>query len=814
MRKVSLLFGFFFALGVQAQHPLHFTATDPGAAPREHGVDFTHLLLELSFEPQNKKVLGKVTHTFKAKRLGVDSIFLDAPGIRVSELRLNGKAYPYELMNQGIVLRFNPSADTAFVQTLEIQYTANPKRGLYFIGWNDPSNTNRKQIWSQGQGIDNRHWIPMFDSQNDKVISELRVTFPEPYYVLSNGGLVSRKKTKGGQIEWQYKMPAPHANYLIMLGIGEYKVLEKKSASGVPMKLLYYPDQADRAEPTYRYSVEMFDFFEQEIGIPYPWKTYSQIPVQDFMYGAMENTSATVFGDFFCVDERGYLDRNYVSVNAHELAHQWFGDLITARSAKHHWLQESFATFYNWMYEKEAFGADHFDWNRHNAAQSALQASREDLLPVAHSTAGTVRHYPKGAHVLYMLREVCGRANYNKAIRRYLRSFGFKNVDSQDLLNSFHDELGLELDWFWNQWVYKGGEPHFHVVTETVTNAAGKPEARFIIKQEQELGELSSVFQMPINLAVYLKDGRVIRSQQWIKTKEATLTVPLPEGAEVDFMVADENRQILSKQTFEASPEALRNMALHAKGLLDRYAALEKLRELSLNDKKTVLLQALNSPHEFHALKLEALRQLLPSIETDSEVLSAFRSAIKSRDMELQKGSTQLLMTVLPSASIAGLMPEIQAIFNQANASYQLLENALNLACRWQPERAAEWLAAIPALSGNRGKSLEICRLELTVKHQLPTADAALKSLEEYASPRYEFITQTQAWAALSRLDHLSSAMLDYAIAAMENSNQRLSGPVRSSLKELLAGHRHQALLNRWVAEHPEQAPGLLAKIR
>ncbi|MFZ9699980.1 MAG: M1 family metallopeptidase [Flavobacteriales bacterium] len=814
MRMVFTALCLCAALATQAQQPLHFTATDPGAPPREHGVDFIYLLAELSFKPEAKKVMGKVTHTFKAKRLGVDSIFLDAPGIQISSMQLNGKAFPYELANQGIVLRFNPSPDTAQLNSLEITYTATPKKGLYFIGWDDPSNTNRKQIWSQGQGTDNRHWIPMFDSQNDKVVSELRVTFPEPYYVLSNGGLVSRKKTKDGQIEWQYKMPAPHANYLIMLGIGEYKVLEKKSASGVPMKLLYYPDHADRAEPTYRYSVEMFDFFEQEIGIPYPWKTYSQIPVQDFMYGAMENTSATVFGDFFCVDERGYRDRNYVAVNAHELAHQWFGDLITARSAKHHWLQESFATFYNWLYEKEAFGADHFDWNRHNAAQSALQASREDLLPVAHSQAGTVRHYPKGAHVLYMLREVCGRANYNKAIRRYLRSFGFKNVDSQDLLNSFHDELGLELDWFWNQWVYKGGEPHFHVITETVTNADGKPEARFIVRQEQEVGELSSVFQMPMNLAVYLKNGQVVRSRQWIRSKNVTLTVPLPDGAEVDFMVADENRQILSKQPFEASPEALRNMALHAKGLLDRYAALEKMREVSLNDKKTVLLQVLNSPHEFHALKLEALRQLLPSIETDPEVLSAFRSAIKSSDMELQKGSTQLLLPLLPSSSILGLLPEIQAIFNQANASYQLLENALNLACRWQPERAAEWLAATPALSGNRGKSLEICRLELTVKHQLPQADAALKSLEEYASPRYEFITQTQAWAALARLDYLSPALLDYALVAMEHSNGRLAGPVRSTLKELLSRHRHQAMLNSWLQAHPDLAAQMQSKIR
>ena len=130
MRMVFTALCLCAALATQAQHPLHFTATDPGAPPREHGVDFTYLLAELSFKPEDKKVMGKVTHTFKAKRLGVDSIFLDAPGIQISSMQLNGKAFPYELANQGVVLRFNPSPDTAQLNPLEITYTATPKKGL------------------------------------------------------------------------------------------------------------------------------------------------------------------------------------------------------------------------------------------------------------------------------------------------------------------------------------------------------------------------------------------------------------------------------------------------------------------------------------------------------------------------------------------------------------------------------------------------------------------------------------------------------------------------------------------------------------
>ena len=208
------------------------------------------------------------------------------------------------------------------------------------------------------------------------------------------------------------------------------------------MDLYYYPDQPQKLDPTYRFSQEMFDFFEQEIGVNYPWPKYSQIPVQEFMYGAMENTTATVFGDFFYTDSRGYLDRKYVGVNAHELAHQWFGDMVTAIAPTHHWLQESFATHYNMMYEKEAFGSDYYDQARRNAQRSALNASTKDLYPIASSDAGSTRWYPKGAVVLQMLKYVVGRDAFNREVKYYLERNPYGNVDSHDLLRAFHETTG------------------------------------------------------------------------------------------------------------------------------------------------------------------------------------------------------------------------------------------------------------------------------------------------------------------------------------------------------------------------------------
>src|SRR5690554_1487802 len=464
---------------------------DKGLVPREHLVDFQHLLLKASFEAEKKNIHGEVTHTFKVLQKQVDSLVLDAVNIEFEQVSLDGKEVKYKNTGEFLIVYFNQSLEWDSEHKLEIKYTAKPKKGLYFIGWDDPTGRSKKQIWTQGQGVDNRHWIPMYDTKNDKVVSEVIVDFDEKYKLVSNGKLLNEKKIKGGQKRWHYKISHPHPTYLIMLAIGDYAIETRKSASGVKMDLYYYPDQPEQVEPTYRFSKRMFDFFEKEIGVPYPWSKYSQIPVQNFMYGAMENTTATIFGDFYLIDERNYPDRNYLRVNAHELAHQWFGDMITARSDAHHWLQESFATHFDLMYQKEAFGADEYNWVRRNYNNAALKASKKDLMPLASSTAGSARFYPKGAFVIQMLKYTIGRESFNKAVKYYLEKHAFGNVDSKDLLVAFHESLGLSLDWFWEEWIYKGGEPAYNI---KFTNYGEK--AVFDVEQVHEVNDLVDFFQI------------------------------------------------------------------------------------------------------------------------------------------------------------------------------------------------------------------------------------------------------------------------------------------------------------------------------
>jgi aminopeptidase N len=535
-------------LQVAAQHTNVTYQYDPGSAMRDHNVDFKHMRLIVSFEPEKGLVIGDVTHRFSPIRDVVDSIYLDGPGIRVKKAWLNGKEVKYKSTADGIVFYPSTPLHRGEVDSLQISYEANPRRGIYFIGWNDPNNLSRKQIWTQGQGIDNRHWFPCYDTPNDKLVTEVIVIFDKEYKVLSNGVKVDEQVQKDGMKIWHYKMSHPHASYLVMLGIGKYDVKETKSASGVPLRQWYYPEWKDRYEYTYKYNEKIFNFLESEIGVPYGWESYSQIPVQDFMFGAMENTSATLFGDFFEVDGRSYNDRNYVAVNAHELAHQWFGDMVTARSGNSHWLQESFATHYNITAERECFGQDHFDWARRTAYTAAINTA--DKKSISHSQTPTSNIYQKGSVVLEMLKYVTGREGFNRSVKRYLLAHKYENVDGDDLMNAFEDELGMPLAWFWDEWVYRGGEPDYKVSYEDVTSG-GSRHTQFVVTQAHATNEVIGLFKMPFVFEVHYTDGTVDHKTEWIEKETQVVQVPNPAKREVSYVLFDPNSQVLKTVSFD-----------------------------------------------------------------------------------------------------------------------------------------------------------------------------------------------------------------------------------------------------------------------
>ena len=757
---------------------------DEGLIPRERSVDFTHLKLSASFKPEEGLILAEVEEHFKVLRKSIDSLFLDAVNIEFLKVELNQKEVNYRIEKKGITLLFDQALNWGSEQVIRIKYRAKPQKGLYFIGWNDPSGRSRKQIWTQGQGINNRHWIPMYDEKNDLLTTEMFIDFDENYEVLSNGVKMKEKKIGNDKKRWHYKISHPHAPYLIMLGIGKYEIEEKKSASGIPLKFYYYPDEKDHLQPTYHYSLEMFEFLEKEIGVPYPWKTYAQIPVQDFMYGAMENTTATIFGDFYMVNSRGFRDKNYVRVNAHELAHQWFGDFITARSSAHHWLQESFATHYDLVIQGEAFGQDHFDWVRRSYNQQALDASKTDFKPIAHSTAGTVRHYPKGALVLQMLKYVVGKSQFNAAIKYYLEKHAHGNVDSKNLLIAFHERLGLSLNWFWEEWIKRGGEPHYQV--ELIQS---KERLSFYVRQTHEQSDLVGLFKMPIDFQLYFKDGTQSKKKVWIEEESHLVHFEIPSGKEVDFALFDPNSQVLKSVDFPKSTEMLIAQATKADGILDRYDATEELLARDFPGKDAFLMERLKTEN-FYAIPALIIGYFVPQLDSNSTEVVKWVLANDSTDSKKALLDNTLRIPDHLAEEYVKLLYD---------SSYEVAEKALELLSFYRPQETEKYLEILKDEKGNRGHNIRIKWLEIAYLSQAD--EAYLTELADYTSPAFEFRTRVNAAKAIRRLNVLTEQALENMMQGMFSFNRRLSSPMRSVIDHFFDQNQFKAEILNFVVD-------------
>jgi aminopeptidase N len=418
-------------------------------AQQTKSVDFKSVLGQISIDPKERLVSGAVNYFFDVLK-PIDTIKIDAQNMMFSDVKINEKVVNYVNTGKQLQLIFPFQKGK---NVLSFEYTAKPKQTMYFIG---SVATNNLQIWTQGQGKYTSNWFPSFDDVNEKVVFKLGVTFDTNYQVVSNG-ILAEKYSNNNTIYWEYNMQKPMSSYLLMIAIGKFDKKIEVSKSGIPLEMHYEPSTLAQFEPTYRYSKQIFDFLEKEIGVKYPWKIYKQIPARDFLYAGMENTSATVFSSRYVVDSTGFEDRNYTNVNAHELAHQWFGDLVTAESGKHHWLQEGFATYYALLAEEEIYGEDYFYSRLYEYAQQLKQASKTDSIPVLNAKASSLSFYQKGAWALYVLHEGIGEKSFKKAVINYLKKHSFQSVNTQDFFDEIKKVSNYDLDNFSKVWLESSG---------------------------------------------------------------------------------------------------------------------------------------------------------------------------------------------------------------------------------------------------------------------------------------------------------------------------------------------------------------------
>jgi aminopeptidase N len=733
---------------------------DGGAWTADRIIDASHLTAEISIDPYKQIVTGKATFSFQTLRFETDSFCLSIMDMKIEEVLIDKK--PVKFITKDNTLSVYPeSLEKTRKYELTIHYQSFNPTYLYFSGWDDPSGIKRKQIWAHRPFT----WLPFLD---DRLTVDMIVTFNKKYKVFSNGERVSVIEAGDSLKTWHYRMNKPHPFFSTALVIGDYDYQPMQAASGLPMEMWYYPDQKDRVETTYKYMADMISFFEQEFRLAYPWELYRQAPVVDYLYGAMETTTSTVFGDYLFVDERAFSGRNYINVNAHELAHQWFGNYISHLAPKDVWLTESFATYYAKMFEKSVFGEDYYQNVRRDEWIEAMEAEAKDKFPTGHSQGGRARWYPKGSLIMDMLRNVMGDANFKASIKYYLEHYPYQDAETSDFLRSVYFATGLSMDWFFDEWIYRGGEPEFEVSYKQV--AINKQvKTQITVRQIHKVSETFKYFRMPVEFEVYYSDGTFDQLKEWVEGQVTIVEIPNAGNREIAFVLFDPGRQILKKVKFEKSFEELSKQLILAPQMIDRYDALLELRSFSADQKRDIFLQCY-SQENFHLNKSEIISQL--TTDRNPKTLELIKKAISDQDVFVRRAVVQ---------NIISIPLELKRDYENllTDLSYINVELALINLVNSFPTEAERYLTITENEVGWRGKNIRIRWLELSIglgkkEH--------LDELICYSSKSYEFETRQNSLMALKRLNYLDKQVAENLLDAAIYWNYKLVNTAKEVL--------------------------------
>jgi aminopeptidase N len=608
------------------------TSPKDGKGYRETPVKINDLIdtkLDVRFDYQQSYLHGKEWVTLKPHFYATDSLRLDAKGMDIHQIaivkagKLQPLKYTYEdSLYLHIKLDKKYAGNEQYV--VFIDYTSKPNllhdkpgykldgKGLYFVNPKGTEADKPTQIWTQGEAESSSCWFPTIDNPGQKTTQELSMTVPAKYTTLSNGLLISQKTNADGTRTDTWKQKLPHSPYLFMMAIGDFKVYKDKWRN---KEVNYYlePKYFPYAKAVFGQTPEMMEFYSKALGVDFPWEKYSQVVVRDYPLGAMENSSATLLGDYVqkspweLVDDPNGTGGTTI---AHELFHQWFGDLATCESWSNETLNESFAVFGEKYWNEKKYGKDDGDAKRYDELQAYLNnktAANQNLVPFYYSDSEGINGsniYDKGGLVLTMLRNYLGDEAFFKGLGLYLKNRSFKSAEVQDLRLAQEEISGKDLNWFFNQWYYGAGHPILDITYNW--NEATKTEKVFISQNQQ-----GQIFQLPIAVDVYVGTKKE-RHQVWLSHAKDTLSFNVT--ARPDLVNIDAEKILLTKKTDHKSMTELVFQYQHAPLYMDRFEALlAAIDQQNTAEGKQILTAALKD--KYYGLRIKAIR----AIKTDDQ---------------------------------------------------------------------------------------------------------------------------------------------------------------------------------------------------
>jgi aminopeptidase N len=683
------------------------TAVEPLRTASDRTIAIDNIRLNLRVDLAKKSVEGRATISFRCVR-PTQTVSLDAVDFEVKHVaaKMGEKSVDparYTTDGKKLVVDLGERLRADEAGTLEVAYRIQePKDGLHFFG---PSKTDPDApllVWSQGETSTNRYWFPCIDEPDQRQTTEIIVTVPEGFEAVSNGKLVKRQdnsEDKTVTFDWQQEIP--HPSYLVTLVVGQFDVV-RHEWEGIPV--LYYVPKGhkDEAEPTYGKTREMLTFFSERFGLRYPWAKYAQVTCFQFG-GGMENTSATTMGERILCDERSLLDRTAESIVSHELAHQWWGDMVTCRDWSHTWLNEGFASYAEALWDEHARGRDDYAYNMDRKAVRAIRGGKERAVmdrryPNAQSMFDD-RSYPKGAWIVHMLRNRLGDEAFWKGIQRYATENKFKSVETFDLRRSLERATGRDLERFFYDWVERPGNPDLEVATEYLPDSK---QARLVIKQTQA-GE---PFEFPLKMVLTCAGAKEpVVVEEMMTEKELTIRLPLP--GPLERIDVDPDQAILTELKETKAQALWRAQLLESPSVPARLRAAQHFSQSKLTEDHELLARALDL-ERFWGVKL-ALATALGNVK-GTLAKQALLKGLKSTDARVRHTCVEILGKLGPDAEIAATVKEI---LGKGDPSYAVEGAALAAYARQKKDDAVAVIT--PWLSKQ--------------SHQDTLADAALAAL-------------------------------------------------------------------------------------
>jgi len=587
--------------------PLEYTLQEPAGisldslppynSSHTFEVDLIHTKIEISFDWAKKRANGKATLTMRPWFYATDKVTLDAKNFDILSVTFDGKTeqLKYNYNKEALTIQLGKVYTRTEEFKIAITYTAKPDerdsyggsdaitsdKGLYFINADGSDKNKPQQIWTQGETESNSFWMPTVDKPNERCTQEMYITVDDKFKTLSNGLLISSKKNSDGSRTDYWKMDKPHAPYLFMMAIGDFAIVHDKWR-GIDVDYYVEPKFEPYARDIYPYTTEMLEFFSNKLNYPYPWPKFSQVVVRDYVSGAMENTTAVIFGEFMQHTKRELMDVGRINekVVAHEMFHQWFGDLVTTESWANLTLNEGFANYSEYLWLEQKHGRDVADDHLMTEQQGYLVSASGGGHPLIHYGYNSredmfdSHSYNKGGCILHMLRQLVGDEAFFTSLNRYLKKNEYSDVEADELRQAFEDVTGQDWKWFFNQWFFASGHPSIDISYDWDETAK---KASVHIMQMQTGEGAPQIFNLPLAVDIYDNNGKAERQE--IRMTKRSQSFVFDAASKPALINADAAKALLCEKVDHHTQEEWAFQFRHAPLFFDRWEALQGLQE-------------------------------------------------------------------------------------------------------------------------------------------------------------------------------------------------------------------------------------------